>query len=270
VAAVAIAIALVPAIASAQIADGRRLLAGADFEGAIQAFDRAEQGTGLDREGAIRLFEGRAMARWATCDEGGAQRDLGALAALDPDHRFPPEAPPELAAAFRRASRANGGEVEIEVEWEDGSGRTTLRSRVVHGGEGALVRTIRTHVRVAGGPWRAENSGDVDVIVPAAERVEAWVEAIGPGGLVVARAGSERQPLVHGGEAAAITGMAMESDSFETVRTEERPRDDSAIWIGVGVGIALAAGAAVAIVLGFVFGTATSDRTQPQAPIVQF
>ena len=94
---------LVSLPALAQIDEAMRLIEDADFAGAIAAFDRAEATATLDRPALLRLLSGRAMAAWATGDEAHARRDLVSLASIEPGYQLPPEAPPDLGAAFNDA-----------------------------------------------------------------------------------------------------------------------------------------------------------------------
>ncbi len=264
---------LLAASASAQLAEGQRRLAQADFSRAIRAFDRAERGAHLTRDDLLAIYEGRAMARWATGDERHAARDLAALAELDPHHGFPPEAPPELGEAFDDAAREGG--LELELTFADGAGTTTLNVDV-HRDAAGLVRSLRTHVRVADGEWSDSDASTVRLDVPAGASVSAWVEAVGPGGAIVGRTGSEAAPIVHGGGAQhelvaprPAPGPAPVAASIDA-DDDDADHDDSGLFIGLGVGIGVVVVAAVIIGVVVGVGSGSSDRTQPDAPIVRF
>src|SRR5689334_6683893 len=80
--------ALLPSGASAQrnrwIGEARRLGAEADFEAALQAFERAQRDGGLTRQDVVELLAQRSIIYSALRDERSMQLDLGRLAALDP------------------------------------------------------------------------------------------------------------------------------------------------------------------------------------------
>lgn len=261
---------LLAGTADAQLAEGRRRLEQADFTRAVRAFDRAERSAHLTRDELVAIYEGRAMARWAQGNERQAERDLAALAELDPHHGFPPEAPPELGDAFDEAAREGG--LALEIDFADETGGTTISVDVHRDGAG-LVRSLRTHVRVAGDPWSDSDASTVHLDVPEDGRVEAWVEAIGPGGAVVGTSGSADAPIVHGGgpQHELVAPVATPVTSGLIVQHDEpASHDDSGLWIGLGVGIGAAVVLAIVIGLAVGLGQGPSDHTQPDAPVVRF
>lgn len=245
-----LAIALAPAAAHAQLETARRHLENAEFERAIRAFDRAETSDGLYRADLVAVYEGRAMARWALGQEDDARRDLLALGTLEPDRELPAEAPPDLRRTFTEMPRQA---LAVELDWDDAPGRSTLHVRVENDDAG-LVREVRTHVRRGHQPWTTEASRDIDIDTEPGEGIQVWVEAIGPGGAVVAGVGTALAPVVHGREPAVSAQVAGGSS------------DMTPIWLGVGIGAGVAA--VVIIVLAVVFGTQSSNTTQPSAPLV--
>ena len=263
-----LSVSLVASEAHAQLDEGRRRLEHADFTRAVRAFDRAERGAHLTRDQLLSIYEGRAMARWAQGNERQAQHDLIALAEVDPHHAFPPEAPPELGEAFADAARDGG--LSLQLSFVDAPGSATLTVDTHHDDAG-LVRALRTHVRVADGAWTESDSSTVRLDVAEHAAVEAWVEAIGPGGAVIATSGSEGAPIVHGGgpiaELQPPTPMPAPTSVF--VEPSER-HDDTPLWIGIGVGIAALVVAAVIICLVVGTSQGPSDQTQPDAPVVRF
>lgn len=239
--------------AAAQLDTARNALADADFARAERAFGRALSATELSTEDLVRIFEGRAMARFALGDEGGAQADLTALRSLDPTRALPPEAPPSMVEAFDALDPTPIG---IELGWFGTGERHLLRPAVV-GDPASLVRQVRVHLRRRGeASWTATEEAEIEVTIRDGEAVEVWAEAIGPGGAVVAREGSPLAPREHGTEAGA--SLASPDQAAPT---------DTNVWIGVGIGV----GAAVVIgvvIAAVVLGTAQSDETQPAVPIV--
>lgn len=241
--------------AAAQLAEGARSLAEADFERAERAFDRALEARELSRADVVSICEGRAMARWALGEESGARADLAALASLEPGHVLPPEAPPPLVEAFAASAHEP---LALVPRWEDGTpGTTRLGITVLHDA-GGLVELVRVHARRRGEPWSVYDEPSVEVAHRDGEVVEAWVEAIGPGGAVLVREGSELAPLEHGGSLPEGVRAALASP--------ETPSDATWLWVGVGVGAAVLV--AVVLGVGIGVGTAQSDVTQPSAPVV--
>lgn len=254
--------------AHAQLDEGRRRLEQADFTRAVRAFDRAERGAHLTRDELLSIYEGRAMARWAQGNERQAQHDLIALAEVDPHHAFPPEAPPELGEAFAEAARDGG--LSLQLSFVDAPGSATLTVDTHHDDAG-LVRALRTHVRVADGAWAESDSSTVRVEVAEHDAVEAWVEAIGPGGAVIATSGSESAPIVHGGGPIAELEPPAPAPVATSVFVEpSEHHDDTPLWIGIGIGIGVLV--LTAVIVGIVVGTSQgpSDQTQPDAPVVRF
>ncbi len=261
---------LLASSASAQVAEGRRQLEAASFTRAIRAFDRAERGAHLTRDDLVAIYEGRAMARWATGAERQAQRDLAALAELDPQHAFPPEAPPELGEAFAEGAREGG--LAIELSFADETGATTMSVDVHRDGMG-LVHSLRTHVRVADGEWSDSDASSLHLDVPEHASVEAWVEAIGPGGAIVATSGSADAPIVHGGRPVPELEVPTPAPAATSLFVRDTPNDshdESGLWIGLGVGIGAAV--LVAVIVGIAVGVSSgpSDHTQPDVPVIRW
>lgn len=223
----------------------------AAFAEAIEAYDRAAAGDGLDRDGVLALLEGRALARHAARDHAGAERDLAALLSLQPDATLGEMAPPALQRAFARLQGEVAGTIALSVEASRVPDGFAVRTRVQND-VASLVRAVRVHWESEGEWRRAEGRG---VRVVAGSTLRFYVEAIGPGGAVLARHGSPDAPE----RAAAIEGGASPVEA-----PIEPASDDTALWVGVGVGAAVMV--AVAVVLAVVL--APPDRTQPSAPMV--
>ncbi len=269
-----LALAWGPRSASAQLAVGRRALESADFQRAIRAFDRAERTERLDRDGLVVLSEGRVLARFALGSPTRAARDLQVLAALDPGHTFPVEAPPEVAEAFAAAVREAGGGLATELAWTPATGGTTLRVEVRNDSL-SLVRTVRVHTRVGEGEWRTQEERTVTVEHPEGSVVAAYVELLGARDVVLLRTGTADEPVVHGAPAAPTVAIAVPPATRErepvaaevpVAATHASASDEVALAVGLGVGAA--ALLAVGVVLAVVFGSQSSSQTQPATPIV--
>jgi hypothetical protein len=239
--------------ARAQLGPARAALAEADFERAERAFGRALAAPAITRDELVAILEGRAMARWALGDEAGARGDLAALGSLEPAHALPPEAPPPLVSALAEVARER---LAIALLWEEHEGEVFLHV-AIRDDAAHLVERVRVHARNTDG-WAVTEERDVAVPSPRGARPEVWVEALGPGGAVLAQEGSASAPVSRGAE--------RRSEARTTLADPEAERDDSALWIGLGVGAAVVL--AIAIGVGVAVGTAQSDLTQPAAPVL--
>lgn len=249
--------------AAAQIDDGREALGAADFNRAIRAFDAAERGA-LDRAGYVTLLEGRAIARWATGDAARARSDLARLGAIDPTHAFPSEAPPDVVSMFAETVAARPGPIAAAVRW---SGETL--EVAVANDDLALIASIRTHVRSGNGAWSMSEAPPPSVQVPVSrapgESLAAWVELVGPGGAVLAVAGSESRPIL------SIAPPLPEEASGPSLLGATRRQDDDdggvpVVWIVAGGSAAIALGVVIALLVVASGGDATG--AQPDAPVV--
>jgi hypothetical protein len=241
---------------------GARRLAEADFERAERAFGRALGASTITREELVAIFEGRAMSRWALGDDAGARADLAALASLDPGHALPPEAPPPLVSALAEVAREP---LTISLIWEAPreAGAETYVHVAVRNDVARLTRTVRVHVRTDEG-WSVHDERDVAIPARRGAPAEVWVEALGPGGAVLAVEGSERVPAAPSASSSGAPGEDLVGGAREA---EERSSGDTAaLWIGVGVGAAVV----LAVLVGVAVAAASpqSELTQPAAPVL--
>lgn len=244
--------------ALAQVDEGRDALANAEFRRAVRAFDAAERGP-LDRAQYVALLEGRALASWASGDVDRARADLTTLAAFDPEHAFPREAPPDLTELFAELVWAREAPIAASALFTPGGDALTV---TVQNDDLGLVSRVRAHVR-SDGDWsivEGEPPTATVPIAPDARRADAWVELIGPGGAVLATAGSEATPIVwervRAGASAEPSGGAANA-----------PGDDSVLFIGLGVGGALVV-VAIVIAIAIAVSSGGTGGTQPGAPVV--
>ncbi len=266
---------------SSDVDRGRELLQEADFEGALAAFEQAEAAGGLDRDCVVRMLEGRVLAHHGLGHRGAMEQALVALAALDPEHAFGPEVPPEVRERFVQLAGASDGALGVRVSLLRGGQGLTLVARPLRAPPG-LVRQVRLLARVGEeGAWK-EGTGSVDL--PEAESSDpvAWlVELVGPGGAVLLRdegTATLGQPPTE----ATVTQDGVEDeetpeqDASATGEAgplrEAPPRPDESdggsggLWIGLGVGAVAVVGAVVAAVL---LTSGGSDQTEVQPPIVE-
>ncbi|MCB9593463.1 MAG: hypothetical protein H6719_12085 [Sandaracinaceae bacterium] len=211
----------------------------ADFEGASRAFDEAESGT-LDRAELVRVLEGRAHVCYALGEEAALRAALVRLAAVAPEHRFAPEAPPELVERFRDFAGQRRLELAVELDQREREARLEARAS---GDPGGLVRHLRVAARVEDGAWVTAEDEPLTIPVDP-ERALAWYgEALGPGGAVVASDGSRDAPHRREGASAG----------------DEVPWG----WIGLGAGAAVV----LAVVITVVVVATQPGDTQVTAPM---
>lgn len=222
--------------------EGLQRLRDADFAGALQVFEEAEAGDDLTRADLVALLAARATVHLALDDQAAAVLDLRMLATLDPRHVIDRTAPPDFRRAFARATQAVRGPLSVTATHERVADRVQIEARA-HDDPAGVVRAIRVFVR-RDGAWLPASTPPASLLVPASTSVEYYVEAVGPGGAVVARAGSRQFPRdVPGGN-------------------DEEPGGTPWLWIGLGIGGAVL----VATVTIFVLAASTSPNTVIEGP----
>ena len=116
----------------------------------------------------------------------------------------------------------------------------------------ALVTDVVIWTRTGTTPWR-RSSGSSVTIDARTGRAEAYVEAIGPGGAVIAEAGTHDAPLTH-------------RVGSEETTPPVGGRDDTLLHIGIGAGaggVALVVIIVIAVVL-----SQPSGQTRLEGPVV--
>jgi len=271
-----------PAAAHPLVDAGRRHLDEADFRRALEAFSRAENASDLSRDDLLLLLESRALVYVATHDDEALDRELVRLATIDPDHRFRPDAPPELAERFGRARRRARERLSVRIDAERlPNGSVRLQPSVEHD-EGSLLRHVHVFARGGRGTWTEAVDEPLLVERPrGAVRYHAL--AVGPGGAVIAELGSRESPrTLAGAEGAADQAPAEPAGDRipESGEPATAPAYDQSVdattdddggggstWIWVGAGALAVAAVIVTVVL---VSGGTSDVTQPGAPTVSF
>lgn len=185
-----------PAFAHPLVDAARGRYAEGDFEAASAALDDVNDDARLSVDDLVALLEVRALARRALGDERGTEDALAALATLRPAHRFGDETPPDVQDQF---ARLRGERLALDAGAHVASGELVLRARTVD--PSRLIRRVRIAVRI-GGAWSVEDGRERRVAV-GTEPTEWYAEAIGPGGAIVASAGSADDPRVASGATAA-------------------------------------------------------------------
>lgn len=223
----ALVAASLPALAYAHpdVDRGMARYAEADFEGALTAFERAEESPGLSRAELASLLEGRALVHYALGDRDALARDLAELAVVEGAHRFRDDAPPDVVEAYVRA-RAATRPVRVVVRPRALADRVELSAEALDDTQG-LVRRVELFARVHG-RWEQSDTGALEV-EGRPRTIEVVARAVGPGGVVLAHHGRRDAP-----ELVRLSGDA------EPVEWG---------WIGLGIGVAVAVGVIVTIVV---------------------
>ncbi len=186
-----------PAVALAHplVDEGRRLYEEAEFVSALDALGRAEAQTDLTLADLEALLAQRVLVQVALGNQDAVRADLRRLLAVAPDHTLARGAPPEVARLFTELRAESTGSVRVVASTDAAAASVTITVRAENDWA-SLVRTVRTSARVVGtADW--DVATDAPLLVPTVpgDRVEYFVEAIGPGGAVLAQSGSAESPL---------------------------------------------------------------------------
>jgi hypothetical protein len=246
------------AAAQGGISEGIELLQRAEFESAVQAFDRAEEANeGLTREDLVELYIHRAGAQLALQQGARMRADLRKLATLEPNHEFGPETRPEMVEAFE--ALGGGSPIALGTDVSEDPGGVRVSGEVSNDGE-ELVRRVRVRARVGDGDWQ---EGEDALVLPAAVggTLEYVVEAVGPGGAVLANEGTITSPATHA--LGGATGVGPDPED----PLDDDDDDDSNVGVIVGV---IAGVAAVALIVAIIAIAASSgnDQTMPDPPMI--
>jgi hypothetical protein len=171
------------------VEEGHRLYEEAEFVAALDALSRAEAADDLELDDLIVLFETRALVQSAMGHDDAMREDLQRLVAVAPDHTVGPEAHPDVRRALAEIRAEGHGELRVRASTEATEAGVTIRVEIENDWA-HVVRELRTIGRVRGAPsW--ERAIDAPLLVPAsgAALVEYYAEAVGPGGVVLARSG---------------------------------------------------------------------------------
>jgi LPXTG-motif cell wall-anchored protein len=224
----------------------------ADFDGALRAFERAESLEDLTLDDLASLYAHRAAVHLAIGNAGEARADLRRLVAIQPGYELDTSASPALRDALDGVRATEP--LTIAVRTESSHGATRFRAVVSHD-PGALVRRVRLVVRSIGeGAWIEASASTYETSGTA---FEYFAEAIGPGGVVVAREGSERAPSRVGEVPRAAIATVSPSTG-----------EDTTIWWVIG-GAGLAVVVAAVVVGAVVASSGPSDQTAFGPPMLR-
>ena len=232
-------IALLPALARAhdEVSRMRSLVTDGRYEEVRPQLDAALDRTDFSREDLIELLEVRALLFHALPDEPQLEHTLRMLASLAPEHRFGPRYPPDLTERFSTIRAALPGGLRVSTRVVPSAVGVRLEARVEDDPTG-LVRELRYRVfNLESSRWEQVAP---PIESPAGRDQLVLVEAIGPAGAVVARAGSSDEPL-HLADATAASVLPTEPESPEP---DIDGGDDWVPWVVLAV-VAAVVGAGV-------------------------
>lgn len=237
--------ALVPATARAHplVEDGVRFVQDAEFDAALAVFAAAEEATDLTAPELARLLAHRSLVHFALRHPELMRRDLAQLAAFAPEHPLPEHAPPPLEDAHARAIESRQQARVVAVVGAAPGGVHIASGSV--GAPAGLIRRLRVVAWEEGTAARLESdSGELRVPARHPGAVRYFVEALGPGGAVVARLGSQEAPHAPGVAASAPPTSVDVDFSSPSQASGVDPR----WWIGVGVAAVTVISVIVAVV----------------------
>ena len=243
------------ALAHPLVDEGVRLAEIAEFDQALEAFERAAAADDLTREDLAKLLAERALMQHALGETQAAGADLAYLAAVAPETKLGPRAPPELTQSWAAAVQSVQP-YELEVQADAVPAGVRVRASYRGGPPGASART-RYHVRTEGANWQQSSGPETRYPATPGTRIEYYVELLGMGGVVLRSAGTVEEPSAYVMEAPPGAPAAI-------AVTPQGPRSDERSnlkwWlIGGGAAVAVAVGVVLAVVLT---AEDKSDRSQ--------
>ena len=237
-----------PAIASAQseLDEAQQLFEEANFETALAVLETAEQGSGLDRDGVIRLLLLRALVHHALGNRRALDESLRALATIAPDFPMDSSYPPAVSGRFEVVRAQTAEPLALSVETSAVSGGYEISASVV-GDTGRLIREIQIATRIPEGEWLINEGSTARIPVAEGTVVDYYVSAIGPGGAVLLNEGSADEPR-HLGHASTRAPSDLEQ-SLETPVEPPQRRISPWVWVGTGAAVAVVTAVVLAAVL---------------------
>lgn len=213
----------------------------AEFDRAVTAFDRAEASEHLTHEALEAILRGRGLAHHAAGDVGAAEEDLSRLLSIDPSASLDETTPPAVRRLFERL-REEVVPITVEGVVMPSSTGYVISLRVT-GDVGGLQRGARIHHEGAEGVEQVD--GARAEVLSEQDALRYWIEVLGPGGVVIASAGSSEAPLTY------TRATALAAPANEGPMEERATSDDTPLIVGVTIG-AVVVVAAIAVVLALV------------------
>ncbi|MDX2023067.1 MAG: hypothetical protein SF187_22725 [Deltaproteobacteria bacterium] len=231
----------------ARVAEAQRHIENAEFREALALLQTTAAAGQLSRIDVLQFLELRALVYWALGQAELARQDLRWLAALHPNHAFPPNINPDLPAQFEREKvRQPPLRLVVEAKRVEGSS-VSVTGGVINAPEN-LIESVRLSARVGTNPWRSDQGSNFKVSALPNEPVEYFAEALGLGGSVLLRTEPAmwREPLPP-----------------QTV-SPSAAHKSSGVWWWVVAGVAATSGILTAVLLMDDEPTSTT----PLAPVV--
>jgi hypothetical protein len=251
-----VVLALAPTTGVAQlrpeVAEGRaRALAG-EFGPANASLEAALGRGDLSRDDLIAIYEARVFMHFANSDSAPMRADLARIAAIDPTHTFDADYyPAGVTDVFRQIVGERAGALALDAEAVVlASGEFEVRAEVQND-PGDLTRSVRVHARGAEQEWQS-GTDDLRIDPDGATTGEFYAEAVGPGGAILARRGSESAPV-----------------PVDLLTVTETEGGGVPVWVWIAGGVGVAAVLAVVIILVATSGGVSEDM-QPSGPMVRF
>jgi hypothetical protein len=192
--------------------EGRRLYEEAEFVAALDVLGRATAGDTLTTSDLEALLELRALVHTALGDAAAAEEDLRVLAVIAPDHALDRGIPPDLQRTFAGIRATSDGSPRLRAT-PTATAQGVLLEVALENDWASVVRAVRIRGRAGdAGPYLEATDAPLLVGTPLGEAVSYYAEAIGPGGAVVARVGSEGSPLRFAAASEPVTGGGGEID----------------------------------------------------------
>lgn len=243
----------------AEVARATALLDAGDAPGALRVITHIDARADLPAGDLVGLLVARARAHAALGDGVALAADARLLVAIAPSWQAPADAPEELRAALDEARVAQPHPPELDVDVYPVAGGA--RIVVEYDDDVGAVRSTRLSWRLVGErAWHRSSAAEQIVRGLSGTGIEYHVEALGPGGVVVARSGTETAPTrssVAASDADATGGLG----TMTSGDAQSTP-----IWLVAG-GVVVAA---VVLVLVLVVAGQSSDRTDLGVPIVEW
>lgn len=243
---------LLPAAAWAHplLERAQRLYDEAEFQQALDVYAQAEQATDLSRDDLVALYRQRALVHHAMGNASEVELDLFRLATLEPDLQLGNQVPPAVRRAFDEAKGRVTGPLRVTASAERIPSGVRVSAQIEND-LAAIVQSVRIVTRTGDESWSTVERPSAEVPAAAGASFEYFAEALGPGGAVVAWAGTRSDPRRLGEGAGAQSGGGLGGqDRVDT-------GGGVPVWPFIAGGVAVAG----AVVLVLVLTSASSDMT---------
>ncbi len=234
----------------------------AEFDAALESFDRAIASGTLTRDELVLLLTERALVLHALRRPSDLTRDLARLALIAPEHELGTRAPPKLLKEFEGAVMRQGSAVTLTATCQQAPVGMRVSSVVTDLPDPSLA-SVRIRTRRANEPEVVHDASEAEVAITGTEPLRYSVELVGLGQVVLARVGSPDAPRMCGSTDAGEPLAA-------TAGTERKDGKNHRLWWWIGAGGAVAI---AAVTVGLVVasnGDSQASDTSVATPMVTF